>query len=57
MKKNWIGLTVSGILLLGASAWGNINQASAASVMTPDQMKSQLTSKDINEATWEFRCY
>ncbi|MDG2979069.1 peptidoglycan recognition protein family protein [Latilactobacillus curvatus] len=51
MKKNWIGLTISGMLLLGVSAWVNVNQASAASVMTPDQMKSQLTSKDINEAT------
>ncbi|WP_253726509.1 N-acetylmuramoyl-L-alanine amidase family protein [Latilactobacillus curvatus] len=36
---------------VGCFSMGNINQASAASVMTPDQMKSQLTSKDINEAT------
>lgn len=51
MKRNWISLTISGILLLGISAWINVKQVSAASVMTPDQMKSQLTKKDIKEAT------
>lgn len=51
VKQKWIKLSISGALFLSASVMLLNGQASAATVMTPDQMKSQLTEQDIKEAT------
>lgn len=51
MKHNFFNFCVGGMLLLGTSIVLSNNSVSAATVMTPDQMKSQLTEQDIKEAT------
>ncbi|MSD83553.1 hypothetical protein GKC31_03465 [Lactobacillus curvatus] len=52
LNKRWVSL-VTGITMLSITLLlsSNISNASVAKVLTPDQMKSGLTDKDIKEAT------